>query len=632
MATNRITTRTLAALTLAAGLAGSQAAAQSKPEDVLARKPVQAGVPITTPTGPELAACRAEQVNWPKTAANVTPSGVVVKDAQGRTVRQFIDTLGRGSPNIWSYYLNGVEAYREVDGNGDGKPDQYRWVGPNGGKWGIDIDQNGAVDVWHNISSAELAQELFQAMLTKDAKRVESLLPSENELRSLGLPDAEVAKIRQRAAGAVQRMQDTANTLKLTEKARWVHLEEGAPNVTPSDTFGGRDDLIKQRSATALVDTGDGKAIQFWTGELVLIGRGWRVVDGPAPGSAPQQPLEGTPGTQIVVDPMLQPLVAKLDAIKMPADPSQSAAMSKYHTDRAAVLEEVVGQTHGKEQEPWLRQVVDAYAAAVEADPKNPAPLARLAQWKEQVAKAAGTTPVASYVAFRTTAAEYSAKLATSKPDELMKVQEWWRGQLEAFTRAHPTAEETPDAMLRLAVAFEFAGREGEAQAKTWYEKLAKDFPNHPFAARAAGASKRLGIEGQPFALAGRTLDGREFAMDQVAGKVAVVYYWASWGRDAAAELKQLAELDKTYGEKGLVFVTVNLDDDPAKAVQALNTAQLRGAHLHMPGGLERSPLATAYGIQMVPHIFLVGKDGKVSNRNAQAGPPMRDEIEKLLK
>ena len=44
--------------------------------------------------------------------------------------------------NIWSYYLNGVEAYREVDGNGNGKPDQYRWLGPNGGKWGA--EGNGA--------------------------------------------------------------------------------------------------------------------------------------------------------------------------------------------------------------------------------------------------------------------------------------------------------------------------------------------------------------------------------------------------------------------------------------------------------------------------------------------------------
>ena len=81
-----------------------------------------------------------------------------------------------------------------------------------------------------------------------------------------------------------------------------------------------------------------------------------------------------------------------------------------------------------------------------------------------------------------------------------------------------------------------------------------------------------------------------------------------------------------------LEIVTVNLDDDPARAVQALNAAQIPGHHLHAPGGLDRSPLAAAYGIQMVPHVLLIGKDNKVANKNAQTGPAFKDEIEKLLK
>jgi hypothetical protein len=78
--------------------------------------------------------------------------------------------------------------------------------------------------------------------------------------------------------------------------------------------------------------------------------------------------------------------------------------------------------------------------------------------------------------------------------------------------------------------------------------------------------------------------------------------------------------------------VTISLDDEPAKATAAINAAQLPGYHLHMAGGLDRSPLAVSYGIQMVPHMFLIGKDGKVTNRNAQNGPNLKDEIEKLVK
>ena len=127
--------------------------------------------------------------------------------------------------------------------------------------------------------------------------------------------------------------------------------------------------------------------------------------------------------------------------------------------------------------------------------------------------------------------------------------------------------------------------------------------------------------------MAGKAFDARARG-----GKAVVVYYWATGGRDTANELKQLAELLKANAGK-LEVVTVNLDDEPAKAVAALNASGLTGGiHLHQPGGLERSPLAVAYGIQMVPHLITAGKDGKVVNRNAQAGATLKDEVEKLVK
>ena len=167
MRTKKFTVRVLAGFTLWAGLAGGNAAAQVKVEDYLGRAPLQAGVLVTTPTGAELAGCRAEQVAWPK-IGNITPVGVVVKDGQGKLVRQYIDAKGAGKPNIWSYYYNGVESYREIDSNGNGKVDQYRWLGVNGGKYGLDIDEDGKIDGWVAMSPEELSQEMFQALLTKD--------------------------------------------------------------------------------------------------------------------------------------------------------------------------------------------------------------------------------------------------------------------------------------------------------------------------------------------------------------------------------------------------------------------------------------------------------------------------------
>ena len=52
-------------------------------------------------------------------------------------------------------------------------------------------------------------------------------------------------------------------------------------------------------------------------------------------------------------------------------------------------------------------------------------------------------------------------------------------------------------------------------------------------------------------------------------------------------------------------------------------------ARLFVPGGLE-SPLATQYGVMVLPNLFLVGKDGKVISRSVQTGT-VEDELKKLL-
>ena len=59
-------------------------------------------------------------------------------------------------------------------------------------------------------------------------------------------------------------------------------------------------------------------------------------------------------------------------------------------------------------------------------------------------------------------------------------------------------------------------------------------------------------------------------------------------------------------------------------------THKIPGTHLFAPGGLDASPLASGYGILVVPHLFVAGKDGKIVNRTAQAAT-LEDDVKKLL-
>ena len=137
-------------------------------------------------------------------------------------------------------------------------------------------------------------------------------------------------------------------------------------------------------------------------------------------------------------------------------------------------------------------------------------------------------------------------------------------------------------------------------------------------------------MEGKPFQLAGNTLDGKTFDVSQLRGKVAVVYYWASWNQQSVGDFARLKLLLGTYGPKGVELVCVNLDNSPPEATSAQDRAGAPGVQLFAPGGLD-SPLAAQYGIMVLPSMFLVGKDGNVVSRNVQLAN-LEDEIKKLLK
>lgn len=629
MTNKRITVRVLGTLALLCGAFSSEARAQVKADAILARQPVQQGVVVSMPTGADLAGCKVENMAWPAGSNGVSPKGVVVTDGAGKKLRQFIDTAGGSKYNIFSYFLEGVESYREVDARGTGKPDTFRWLGVNGSKSGVDLNGDGTIDKWFALSPEEASQELFAAVLTKDPARLQALMVKEEDLKELALPAAEMAKIKNRSDKAVQRLSATVEGLKLTDKAKFVHAVFGVPNATPADSFGGREDLLKHKSGTVLLDKGDGKSMDlFQTGELVLVGKAWKLIDGPGIGGSTEEEPNTSGGP---VPKVIEAEVAKLQGVKQPAN---SADMARYHSERAAILEVCVEKTKGTEQVPWLKQLVDAYQGVVESDPSRKDEFARLQLWKDAILKTEGANESKPYVLFRTISAEYAVKLKDAKGPDVMKTQTWYREQLEAFVKAHEKATDAPEALMRLATASEFAGKDGEVAAKGWYEKLAKEHADHAYAAKAMGAVKRLTSEGQPFTLSGTTFDGNPFTEVNLAGKPAIVLYWASWGGNASEDLKALADIAKTFAAKGLQVVTVSVDDSATKAdaIKALQTASLPGIHLHAAGGLDGSPLAKSYGIQMIPHLFLIDKDGKVANRNAQGGPGLKDDVEKLMK
>ena len=282
-----------------------------------------------------------------------------------------------------------------------------------------------------------------------------------------------------------------------------------------------------------------------------------------------------------------------------------------------------------QQQDQWVRQIADCYSAAAQnSGPADDAAYRKLVALGDRVAKAQPGSPLAGYIAYREIQAEYAMKLSRpGKTDDLGKVQEALRDRLRKYVSDYQSAEDVPDALLQLGMVSEFMNKEQDA--KGFYGLMVKNHPQHPLTAKAQGALNRLNSDGQVMQLAGPILgSGQPFNMSQMGGKIVVVYYWASWNQQCAADFIKLQGLVNAYGSKGMEIVCINLDNTPADATAFLQKTQAPGTHLFVPGGLG-GPLAEKYGVMVLPNMFLVGRDGKVVSHTIQMSS-LEDEIKKL--
>ena len=107
-------------------------------------------VVISTPTPDELAGCTVTSVQGGATGS----SGWVLFDSKKQPLRRFFDTNGDDKVDVWSYYKDGVEVYREFDTTFKGAPNNFRWLNAGGMKWGVgslDQRQGGHLVLAHDL-------------------------------------------------------------------------------------------------------------------------------------------------------------------------------------------------------------------------------------------------------------------------------------------------------------------------------------------------------------------------------------------------------------------------------------------------------------------------------------------------
>lgn len=96
--------------------------------------------------------------------------------------------------------------------------------------------------------------------------------------------------------------------------------------------------------------------------------------------------------------------------------------------------------------------------------------------------------------------------------------------------------------------------------------------------------------------------------LDAYRGKVVLLDFWASWCVPCRRSFPWMNEMQQKYGERGLVVVAVNLDNDSGDAADFL-AEYPAGFRIAYDTG--RS-LARAYGVDAMPNAFVIDRLGRV--------------------
>ena len=204
--------------------------------------------------------------------------------------------------------------------------------------------------------------------------------------------------------------------------------------------------------------------------------------------------------------------------------------------------------------------------------------------------------------------------------------------QLQKYLTKKAESKLTPDDLslaMTAARNLEYASQP-ELAAET-YQMLAsllrkqEDESQEATARLMEGAARRLRLVGKPLKLEGVTMEGEEFDWNAYRGKVVLVDFWATWCGPCLAELPNVQEHYDQYHERGFDVVGISLDRERKAIEQFLEKQPLPWVTLHHPQG-GRHPMAEYYGINAIPTVLLVDREGKVVSLRARG-----NELDRLL-
>lgn len=119
---------------------------------------------------------------------------------------------------------------------------------------------------------------------------------------------------------------------------------------------------------------------------------------------------------------------------------------------------------------------------------------------------------------------------------------------------------------------------------------------------------------GKPFPKLKLTLpNGKPFTEKDMAGKVVVFDFWASWCGPCIAYIPKLREYYQKFKGKDVLIVSISVDDTDVLWRKAMKEHPMEWTQVYSTGGFSKGEAKKLLSLPSIPYVVVVDKEGKIA-------------------